>query len=51
MRNKISWAIPCKLDNLLAEAQAIFPNTRLARDFLTVEIPRWREQAKEAVPV
>ena len=40
-----------QLDNLLAEAQAIFPNTRLARDFLTVEIPRVRESPKEAVPV
>ncbi|MFN9176403.1 MAG: MBL fold metallo-hydrolase, partial [Synechocystis sp.] len=38
-----------QLDNLLAEAQAIFPNTRLARDFLTVEIPRLREQARETV--
>lgn len=27
------------LDNLLAEAQAIFPNTCLAKDFMTYEIP------------
>lgn len=30
------------LDNLLQEAQAIFPNTKLAHDFLTYEIPRHR---------
>lgn len=29
-----------ELDNLLAEAQAIFPNTSLAYDFLTHEVPR-----------
>lgn len=28
------------LDDLLAEAKAIFPNTSMARDFLTYEIPR-----------
>lgn len=28
------------LDDLLAEAQAIFPNTIMAKDFLTYEIPR-----------
>lgn len=27
-------------DDLLAEARAIFPSTELARDFLTVEVPR-----------
>ncbi len=36
---------PLQLSNLLAEAQAIFPNTRLAKDFLSVEIPRHRDQA------
>ena len=29
-----------QLENLLSEAQAIFPQTMLAKDFLTVEIPR-----------
>lgn len=33
---------PVQLDDLLAEARAIFPNTRLARDFLTYEVPRRR---------
>ena len=28
-----------RLDELLAEARAIFPNTDLARDFLTVDVP------------
>jgi len=28
-----------RLDELLAEARAIFPNTDLARDFLTVAVP------------
>jgi ribonuclease Z len=31
---------PITLEDLLAEAQAIFPNTLLARDRLTYEIPR-----------
>ena len=34
---------PIQLRDLLTEAQAIFPNTRLAKDFLTVEIPRHRD--------
>jgi ribonuclease Z len=29
-----------ELDNLLSEARAIFPNTMMAHDFLTYEIPR-----------
>ena len=33
---------PLDLDNLLQEAKAIFPNTKLARDFLSYEIPRNR---------
>jgi ribonuclease Z len=41
---------PLQLENLLAEAQAIFPNTRLARDFLTVEIPRRTADAVKAMP-
>ncbi|MBD1922018.1 ribonuclease Z [Microcoleus sp. FACHB-831] len=32
------------LDDLLQEARAIFPNTQLAYDFLTYEVPRRREQ-------
>lgn len=36
------------LDDLLAEARAIFPNTILAHDFLTYEIPR-RQAALAAV--
>ena len=27
-------------DDLLAEARAIFPETELAHDFLTIEVPR-----------
>jgi ribonuclease Z len=33
---------PIHLDDLLQEARAIFPNTELAHDFLTYEIPRRR---------
>lgn len=33
------------LDDLLKEAQAIFPNTTMAQDFLTYEIPRRQEKA------
>jgi ribonuclease Z len=33
---------PLQLEHLLAEAKAIFPQTRLAYDFLTYEIPRHR---------
>jgi ribonuclease Z len=29
---------PVTADNLLAEAQAIFPNTVLAKDFLSLEL-------------
>jgi len=36
---------PIQIRDLLAEAQAIFPNTRLAKDFLTYEIPRRRDTA------
>lgn len=36
---------PIGLEDLLAEAQAIFPNTVLAKDFLTYDIPR-REAAQ-----
>lgn len=31
---------PIEPDDLLAEARAIFPNTEMAHDFLTVEVPR-----------
>ncbi|MGF1602792.1 MAG: ribonuclease Z [Thermosynechococcaceae cyanobacterium] len=31
---------PVQLDDLLAEARAIFPNTKLAYDFLSYEVPR-----------
>ena len=31
------------LDDLLQEARAIFPNTDMAYDFLSYEIPRWNE--------
>lgn len=35
-----------QIHNLLAEAQAIFPNTFLAHDFLTYEIPRRKANSK-----
>ncbi|WNC61269.1 ribonuclease Z [Thermosynechococcus sp. QS41] len=38
---------PVQVEDLLAEAQAIFPNTRLARDFLRYEIPRNGVMSKE----
>ncbi|QDZ38864.1 ribonuclease Z [Euhalothece natronophila Z-M001] len=34
---------PIRLNNLLEEAQAIFPNTCLAHDFMVYEIPRHRD--------
>jgi ribonuclease Z len=37
---------PLDVNNLLEEARAIFPNTRLAYDFLTYEIPRNRGNGK-----
>jgi ribonuclease Z len=36
---------PIQLGDLLAEAQAIFPQTLLAKDFLTYTVPRHRETA------
>lgn len=36
-----------QLEDLLKEAQAIFPQTLMARDFLTYEIPRHHEKAAE----
>jgi ribonuclease Z len=41
---------PITLEDLQAEAQAIFPNTLVARDRLSYAIPR-REESKEKVPV
>ncbi|MGK7959956.1 ribonuclease Z [Crocosphaera sp.] len=35
-----------QLDDLLSEARAIFPNTILARDFMTYEVPRRSSDAK-----
>jgi ribonuclease Z len=35
---------PLELDNLLEEARAIFPNTILAKDFLTYEVPRRKDK-------
>ena len=35
-----------QLDELLLEAQSIFPNTLLAHDFLTYEVPR-NEEVRE----
>jgi ribonuclease Z len=37
---------PMDVKNLLAEAKAIFPNTTLAHDFLTYEVPRRRAIAQ-----
>lgn len=39
-----------RVEDLLAEAQAIFPNSRLARDFLAYELPRHRLQSSESQP-
>ncbi|BAZ45499.1 tRNA 3' endonuclease RNase Z [Chondrocystis sp. NIES-4102] len=41
---------PIELNDLKQEARAIFPNTKLAYDFYTYEVPRRRE-AKEKVKV
>ncbi|HIK26099.1 MAG TPA: ribonuclease Z [Thermosynechococcus sp. M46_R2017_013] len=38
---------PLQVEDLLAEAQAIFPNTRLARDFLHYEIRRGEEPPQD----
>ncbi|PZO50254.1 MAG: ribonuclease Z [Phormidesmis priestleyi] len=40
-----------QLSDLLSEAQAIFPNTIMAKDFLTYDIVRTDERAKETVSV
>lgn len=40
---------PLQIGDLLAEAKAIFPNTLLAYDFLTYEVPRHRNQAAKAL--
>ncbi|MDE5109546.1 MAG: MBL fold metallo-hydrolase, partial [Trichodesmium sp. St17_bin3_1_1] len=37
---------PILLDDLLLEARAIFPNTDMAYDFLSYEIPRWNGISK-----
>ncbi|NJL02650.1 MAG: ribonuclease Z [Spirulinaceae cyanobacterium SM2_1_0] len=39
------------LDDLLAEARAIFPNTLMAHDFLSYAIPRHRADQPEPAPV
>ncbi len=42
---------PIEPDALLAEARAVFPNTEMARDFLTIEVPRRLEnRPAEALP-
>jgi ribonuclease Z len=38
-----------QLEDLQAEARAIFPNTQMASDFLTLEIERHRSRSPEAV--
>jgi ribonuclease Z len=38
---------PITPQDLLAEARAVFPNTLLARDFLTVEVPRRRQPPED----
>jgi ribonuclease Z len=40
---------PVQLQDLLAEAQAIFPNTKMASDFWTYEVPRRREKGGGAI--
>ena len=42
---------PIQLEDLKKEARAIFPNTKLAYDFYTYEIPRRREEKKQKVKV
>lgn len=42
---------PIGLDDLKREARAIFPQTKLAYDFYTHEIPRRREEKKKKVKV
>lgn len=41
---------PIELSNLLEEARAIFPNTQMAHDFFTYEVPR-RQPAEQLTPV
>ncbi len=40
---------PIQLDDLKQEAKAIFPNTKLAYDFYSYEVPRRREEKKVKV--
>ena len=47
---RYSLGNPIQLDDLKREARAIFPNTKLAYDFYSYEVPRRRE-AKEKVKV
>ena len=42
---------PIQLDDLKKEARAIFPNTKLAYDFYTHEIPRRRAEKKKKVKI
>ncbi|WP_019505673.1 ribonuclease Z [Pleurocapsa sp. PCC 7319] len=47
---RYAFGNPIQLDDLKREARAIFPNTKLAYDFYSYEVPRRRE-AKEKVKV
>jgi ribonuclease Z len=42
-------AAPVTPDDLLREARAVFPDTELAHDFLSVEVPRHRESLESGV--
>jgi ribonuclease Z len=47
---RYAFGNPIQLDDLKQEARAIFPNTKLAYDFYTYEVPRRRE-LKEKIKV
>ena len=46
---RYAFGNPIQLDDLKQEARAIFPNTKLAYDFYTYEVPRRREAKKVKV--